>query len=97
MVQGDGKKRGMWMATKSKIRIVSVCTALTIFLAGASSIPLAGQATTAAILGAVTDPTGAAAPGATVTVTNTGTGIAQSTLSDERGRLPRTQPQCGTV
>jgi len=74
------------MPAKSKIRIAGNCTLLVIFFAGATGIPLAGQATTAAILGAVTDPSGAAVPGASVTVTNTGTDIARTTLSDERGR-----------
>src|SRR5262245_16527500 len=47
---------------------------------------LAAQATTATISGTVTDSSGAAVPGATVTVKNTGTDISQTTVSDERGR-----------
>ena len=74
------------MPTDSRIRIVSLCPLLAMLLAGAGSIPLAGQATTATIPGTVTDSSGAAVPGAMVGVTNTGTGIVQTTLSDERGR-----------
>src|SRR5215467_5980101 len=51
-----------------------------------ATVPLAAQSTTSAILGTITDSSGAAVPGVTVTVTNTSTDIAQTTLSDERGR-----------
>jgi len=75
------------MPTNSRIRIVFIYALSAALLAGAASIPLVGQATTATILGTVTDSSGAAVPGAMVSVTNTGTGIVQTTLSDERGRL----------
>jgi len=74
------------MPTNSRIRIVFIYALSAALLAGAASIPLVGQATTATILGTVTDSSGAAVPGAMVSVTNTGTGIVQTTLSDERGR-----------
>jgi hypothetical protein len=48
--------------------------------------PLEAQAVTATILGTVTDASGAAIPGATIEVKNVGTGIAQSTATDEQGR-----------
>jgi hypothetical protein len=47
---------------------------------------LAAQSTTSTILGTINDASGAAVPGVTITVTNTATDIAQTTLSDERGR-----------
>src|SRR5438132_10040654 len=45
-----------------------------------------GQLTTGRITGTVTDQTGAAVPGATVTLKNTDTGISRTTLSQESGK-----------
>jgi hypothetical protein len=45
-----------------------------------------GQAQTGEILGVVTDATGASIPGASITVTNTDTGIGRSVKSDDQGR-----------
>src|SRR5208282_5085449 len=47
---------------------------------------LAAQATTATILGTVTDMSGAAVPGAVVQVKNIGTGSTESATSDAQGR-----------
>ncbi len=47
---------------------------------------LQGQASTATIVGTVTDPSGAAISGAAVEVKNTGTGIVRSTTADSQGR-----------
>jgi carboxypeptidase family protein/TonB-dependent receptor-like protein len=44
------------------------------------------QAVRATVLGTVTDRTGAVLPGATVNVTNTETGVVQSTVADSQGR-----------
>lgn len=44
-----------------------------------------GQAVTGTILGTVTDATGSIVPGATVTATNTGTGLTRVAVSDEVG------------
>jgi hypothetical protein len=54
----------------------------------AVSVPnyLSAQTSTATILGTVTDSSGAVVPGVAVTVTNTGTGIAQVVTSDTQGR-----------
>lgn len=47
---------------------------------------LDAQAVTAAILGTVTDPSGAAIPGTAVQVKNVATGITQTVTTDEQGR-----------
>ena len=44
-----------------------------------------GQGTSASLTGNVTDPNGAAIPAATVTVTNVGTGLTQSSKTDSVG------------
>ena len=46
---------------------------------------LFGQSSNAVVQGSVTDPSGAAIAGATVTVTNTATGLSQTTKSDSSG------------
>src|SRR5580700_4410221 len=50
--------------------------------------------TTSAIAGLVSDPTGAAIPGAKVTITSTDTGLTRSVLTDDAGRFnfPQLQP-----
>src|SRR3954453_6903359 len=50
--------------------------------------------TTSAIVGSVTDPTGAAMAGAKVTVTSTDNGLTRSVLTDEAGRFnfPQLKP-----
>jgi hypothetical protein len=55
--------------------------------AGPFTARLLAQGATAAILGTVTDTTGAAIPEATVRVHNVGTGASQSTVTDAQGRF----------
>src|SRR5712692_9970054 len=47
--------------------------------------PLAAQAVTGTILGVVTDQTGAVIPGASVTLTNNGTGLTRTVVTDAAG------------
>src|SRR6266700_3592669 len=55
---------------------------------------LAQQTASSGIAGVVTDSTQAAMPGATVTVTNTGTNVKRTTTSDAQGNfsVPNLQP-----
>jgi Carboxypeptidase regulatory-like domain len=48
-------------------------------------VGLAAQAVTGTILGTVTDTSGAAVPGATVTLTNQGTGLTRTIVTDQAG------------
>ena len=50
-----------------------------------ASLPLPGQTTSTAILGAVTDPTGAAVTGAVVAVTNIDTGVTRRSVTNAAG------------
>jgi hypothetical protein len=60
-------------------------------------IPMAlGQMITGDIIGTVTDPSGAAIPGATVTVTNTGTQLTRKTETNSIGDYSLTLLQTGT-
>lgn len=49
------------------------------------------QAVTATLLGTVSDSTGAVLPGVSVTVTNVGTALQQSLVTDAEGRYHATQ------
>lgn len=55
--------------------------------------------TTSAIIGQVTDPSGAAVPGATVTITNRETGSSRSVSTDAEGRFsfPQLKPGAYSV
>ncbi len=77
--------------------------ALLIFLAVAISFsfvtPVEAQFARAELSGTVTDPEGLILPGATVTVTNEGTGIARTTVTAENGKyiLPGLTPSTYTL
>ena len=62
--------------------------ALTFLIASTSS--LSAQTTSASLAGTITDPTGSAIPGATVTVRNSATGERRTTTSDSGGRYSLT-------
>jgi outer membrane receptor protein involved in Fe transport len=49
------------------------------------AMPAAAQAVRATVLGTISDRTGGVLPGATITITNTDTGVAQVTVADSQG------------
>src|SRR5262249_48754798 len=67
-------------------------------LIAASLLPasLAAQAVTGTILGTVTDSSGAAVPGATVTLTHTGTGLVRTLVTDANGEYTAPSLPTGT-
>jgi hypothetical protein len=74
-----------------------VAIAAVALLIAAVGLGVRAQTTTSAsIQGTVTDPSGAAIAGATVTVTNKGTGVSQNTVSDSQGRFQFAQLILGT-
>ena len=70
---------------KTLITLIAVMTVLTPFAFS--------QIDTGAIVGTVRDPSGAAVPNATVTVTNTATGVSQSTTTNASGEYQFTEAQ----
>ena len=56
---------------------------------------LLAQAATAAVLGTVTDQSGAAVPGVAVDVKNSATGVSQTAISESRGRYRVTKLPLG--
>src|SRR5258706_3626807 len=58
---------------------------LVVILALVCCIPSFGQVVKGSISGSVTDPQGAVVPGATVTATNSETGVAYTTTTDSAG------------
>src|SRR5438552_351299 len=84
---------------KSWARNLSLLLPPLVFLASTLAMrfpALAQGETTSAIVGSVTDPTGAAIPGATVTVTNVENGLTRSVKTDGAGRFSFPQLKPGT-
>ena len=77
----------------SALRTVTVVVAVLLLL------PNAALAQTAELRGAVTDSSGSALPGVTVTITNDSTGVERLVVTDEQGgfRAPALQPGPYTV
>src|SRR5919109_1040897 len=70
-------------------------TFLVILSCFSGEIRLRAQGATATILGTVTDTSGAAIPGTKIDVKNAGTGVAQSTVTNELGRYTVPDLQIG--
>ena len=71
----------------TKLGIVSTWALGFALIATLNSVRLAAQASTATVRGTVQDATGAVVPGATVTLTNTGTRSVQTGVTDSRGQF----------
>src|SRR5262245_34401338 len=70
------------------IRFIRVCAAFACALLLVTSLKhVWAQGSTAAVVGTVNDTSGAAIPGASVDVKNTGTGAVRKTMTDEQGRF----------
>ena len=67
-------------------RVVLVVVALCCLFALTPSVLLSQSATSGVVTGAVTDPTGAVVPSATVTLIQQGTNVTQTTTTDSSGR-----------
>src|SRR5262247_3832194 len=61
-----------------------------------SSVAAIGQLTTGTIAGTVTDQSGAAVPGATVTLKNTDTGVSRTAQTAENGKYEVLSLQAGS-
>ena len=61
------------------------CSIIMLFAVALFSLVANAQSTGGRILGKITDPSGAVIPGATVTITNEDTGVANSTNADKEG------------
>jgi hypothetical protein len=70
----------------------AILLCLAIFLA-----PVYAQTTSGAIVGTVTDPSGAIIGGATVTITNMGTNISVKTTSDASGEYVVTPLELASI
>jgi hypothetical protein len=79
MLRADSNQAAF--AAAARWAAAALCTLLL-----ASTTALGQGSTTAAIRGNVQDPSGGVLPGATITVTNTGTKAVQTAVSDERGQ-----------
>ena len=71
---------------------LKAAVALAIVAALLVPLPAAAQTLYGSIVGTVSDPQGAAIPGATVTATNTGTGLKVTAVTDARRQLHLPQP-----
>lgn len=75
-----------------RIRLFALCLLVSALMAGRAG----AQTTNATILGTVTDATGAVIANAAVQVTNSGTGVSRSVVSDSQGRYNVPDLQIGS-
>ncbi len=81
------------MRTKEKFSILAICTLICVALWPGNGF---GQAVYGSIFGTVTDSSGAAVPGAVVTITNTGTNVVETTKTNSDGNFNQTRLNPGT-
>jgi hypothetical protein len=82
-IQPDSQEMSVAIRSSAALVVVVLCVTVAV-------VPASAQALRATVLGTVTDRTGAVLPGATVTIRNTDTRIAQTTVSDSQGRYTLT-------
>lgn len=82
---------GLALGRLARIALLSLLLPLTGLVGRA-----AAQSTTGSFIGTVVDPTGAALPGVTVTLTNTSTGLVRSTVTNTSGNYDATLLPPGT-
>lgn len=81
------------MRAFEKLTILALCLLLTVLALPRS---VRGQAVYGSILGTVTDSSGAAVPGATITITNVGTNASETLKTNESGNFNQTRLIPGT-
>src|SRR5262245_18853070 len=84
------------MRTTSKVPLLALSLTLCLALVGATFGTAFGQAVYGSIFGMVTDSSGAAVPNATVTITNTGTNVSETTRTNGSGNYNQTRLMPGT-
>ncbi len=89
---GASVKRSLPQVIASLLRPVMTALTLTILL----GVSISAQQNTADVVGTVTDASGAVIPGATVTITNSGTNISQHSTTGADGNYIFTLLQVGT-
>src|SRR5579862_2067234 len=82
----------MSLKTVGRVVVVAILACLSLLWVKAAH----AQAETGDIVGTVTDASGAVVPGASVTATNTGTGVSQSAVAAGSGDFIFNQLQVGT-
>jgi hypothetical protein len=75
--------RAKYVSPKCRLRLMLIL-GLSIFAFGIAALPLWSQGTSA-ILGKITDASGAAVPGANVTIRNTETGVVRAVVTNDAG------------
>jgi hypothetical protein len=79
------------MRTTSKVSPLALSLALCLTLVAATFGTTFGQAVYGSVFGTVTDSSGAAVPNATVTITNTGTNVSETTRTNGSGYYTQTR------
>jgi len=84
------------MRTTSKVSPIALSLTLCLTLVAATFGTTFGQAVYGSVFGTVTDSSGAAVPNATVTITNTGTNVSETTKTNASGNYNQTRLIPGT-